>query len=60
MRVGFVGTGNLGAKLASSLVGDGFDVTVHDRDEAAARPLVDARGDMGSLGRRGGSRGSTR
>lgn len=41
MRVGFVGVGNLGARLAGSLVSHGFDVTVHDRDEAAARPLVE-------------------
>ena len=41
MRVGFVGIGNLGAKLASSLVADGFDLAVHDRDAAAGARLVE-------------------
>lgn len=41
MRVGFVGTGRLGARLAGSLVREGFDLTVHDRDEAAALTLVE-------------------
>lgn len=43
MRIGFVGVGNLGVKLAGSLVRAGFDVTVHDRDRAAAAELL-ARG----------------
>jgi 3-hydroxyisobutyrate dehydrogenase len=42
MRLGFVGLGNLGAHLAASLLRSGFPLTVHDRDEAAARPLVEA------------------
>jgi 3-hydroxyisobutyrate dehydrogenase len=42
VRVGFVGIGNLGSKLARSLVRDGFDVTVHDREQAAAATLVEA------------------
>ncbi len=42
MRIGFVGVGRLGRHLASSLVREGFAVTVHDRDEDAARPVVDA------------------
>jgi 3-hydroxyisobutyrate dehydrogenase len=41
MRVGFVGTGTLGARLASSLVRDGFDVVVHDRDPEAARGVIE-------------------
>lgn len=41
MRVGFVGVGALGAKLAGRLLDGGFDLTVHDRDPAAARPLVE-------------------
>lgn len=40
MRVAFVGTGNLGAKLAGRLVADGFDVTVHDRRRESAEPLL--------------------
>jgi 3-hydroxyisobutyrate dehydrogenase len=39
-RVGFVGVGRLGRHLAASLVRAGFDVAVHDRDEAAAGPLL--------------------
>lgn len=42
MRVGFVGVGNLGAKLAGSLLRAGHEVTVHDRDERAGAPLVEA------------------
>lgn len=42
MRLGFVGLGNLGRHLAASLLRAGFPLTVHDRDEAAARPLLDA------------------
>jgi 3-hydroxyisobutyrate dehydrogenase len=40
VRVGFVGIGNLGGKLAGSLVRAGFDVTVHDREASAAERLV--------------------
>ncbi|MGI8480366.1 MAG: NAD(P)-dependent oxidoreductase [Gaiellaceae bacterium] len=42
MRLGFVGLGNLGRHLAASLVRAGFPLTVHDRDETAARPLLAA------------------
>lgn len=42
MRVGFVGVGLLGAKLAGSLLRAGHEVTVHDRDERAGAPLVEA------------------
>jgi len=41
-RLGFVGLGNLGRHLAASLLRAGFPLTVHDRDEAAARPLLEA------------------
>lgn len=40
MRIGFIGLGNLGVHLASSLVRAGFDVTVHDLDQGAAAPLL--------------------
>jgi 3-hydroxyisobutyrate dehydrogenase len=40
MRYGFVGLGNLGGHLAASLLGKGFDVTVHDIDrDHASRHL---------------------
>lgn len=42
MKVGFIGLGNLGRHLAASLVAAGFELSVHDRDESTARPLLDA------------------
>ena len=42
MRIGFIGLGNVGGKLAGSLLRNGFDLTVRDLDRAAARPLLDA------------------
>jgi len=41
-RLGFVGLGNLGKHLAANLLAAGFPLTVHDRDAAAARPLLAA------------------
>ena len=41
MRIGFVGLGNVGAKLAGSLLRNGYDLVVHDLDRAATRPLLD-------------------
>ncbi|MGI8711778.1 MAG: NAD(P)-dependent oxidoreductase [Solirubrobacteraceae bacterium] len=40
MRLGFIGLGNLGRQLAGSLVGAGFELTVYDHDETAARSLL--------------------
>jgi 3-hydroxyisobutyrate dehydrogenase len=40
MRYGFIGLGNLGAKLAASLLRAGFDVTLHDLCAEAAAPLI--------------------
>lgn len=34
MRIGFVGLGNVGGKLAGSVLRNGFDLTVHDLDPA--------------------------
>jgi 3-hydroxyisobutyrate dehydrogenase len=42
MKTGFIGLGNVGAKLAGSLLRNGFDTVVHDLDPAAAQPLRDA------------------
>lgn len=39
-RVGFVGLGNLGVHLASSVMRAGFPLTVTDLDRAAAEPLL--------------------
>lgn len=41
-RYGFIGLGNLGFHLANSLVRAGFDVTVHDLNQALAEPLLKA------------------
>ncbi len=43
MKVGFIGLGNVGAKLAGSLLRNGVDVTVRDLDEARVADFV-ARG----------------
>ena len=42
--VGFVGLGNVGAKLAGSLLRNGVDLTVRDLDKKAAAPLLAAGG----------------
>ena len=41
MKVGFVGLGNVGGKLAASILRNGFALTVRDLDAQAARPLLD-------------------
>jgi len=41
MKVGFIGLGNVGGKLAGSLLRNGFDLTVRDLDKAAAQPFLD-------------------
>jgi len=41
-RVGFVGLGHVGAKLASSLLRGGYDLVVLDLDPEAAAPLLEA------------------
>lgn len=42
MRIGFIGLGNVGGKLAGSLARNGFDLVVRDLDAGAVQPLVDA------------------
>lgn len=41
MRIGFIGLGNVGGKLAGSLLRNGFDTVVRDLDRAAAQPFID-------------------
>lgn len=41
MKVGFIGLGNVGGKLAGSLVRNGHDVVVRDLDKAVAQPFLD-------------------
>ncbi len=40
-RIGFIGLGNVGGKLAGSLQRNGFPLTVHELDRSRARPFVD-------------------
>lgn len=40
MRIGFIGLGNVGGKLAASLQRNGFELVVHDLDRAAEQQLV--------------------
>ena len=42
MRIGFIGLGNVGGKLAGSLQRNGFDLTVRDLDTSAAQTFLDA------------------
>ncbi len=40
-KIGFIGLGNVGGKLAGSLLRNGFDLTVRDLDENAAQRFLD-------------------
>ena len=40
MRIGFIGLGNVGGKLAGSLLRNGFDLTVRDLDREVAQPFL--------------------
>ena len=40
MKIGFIGLGNVGGKLAGSLIRNGHDVTVRDLDEALVAEFV--------------------
>lgn len=41
LKIGFIGLGNVGGKLAGSLLRNGFDLTVLDARKAAASPLLE-------------------
>ena len=41
MKIGFIGLGNVGGKLAGSLLRNGFDLTVRDLNQGIARPFLD-------------------
>ena len=41
MRIGFIGTGNIGTPMAASLLKAGFELVVHDIQRDKTRPLVD-------------------
>ena len=40
MRIGFIGLGNVGGKLAGSLLRNGFDLTVRDLNEQTVRTFI--------------------
>ena len=40
MRIGFIGLGNVGGKLAGSLLRNGFDLTVRDLNQTAAQNFL--------------------
>ena len=42
VRIGFIGLGNVGGKLAGSLLRNGYDLVVRDLDRTAAQPFLDA------------------
>ena len=42
LKVGFIGLGNVGGKLAGSLLRNGVDLTVRDLDTDVAQPFLDA------------------
>jgi len=41
LKVGFIGLGNVGGKLAGSLLRNGVDLTVRDLDSLVAQPFLD-------------------
>ncbi|MDU8944850.1 NAD(P)-dependent oxidoreductase [Ovoidimarina sediminis] len=40
MKIGFIGLGNVGGKLAASLLRNGYDLTVRDLDRGMAEPFL--------------------
>ncbi len=40
MKIGFIGLGNVGGKLAGSLLRNGFDLTLRDLDRSVAEPFL--------------------
>ncbi len=47
MKIGFIGLGNVGGKLAGSILRNGLDLTVRDLDKGAAQHLLDAGASWG-------------
>lgn len=41
MKIGFIGLGNVGAKLAGSVFRNGFDLTLNELDKSLAQPFLD-------------------
>jgi 3-hydroxyisobutyrate dehydrogenase len=42
LKVGFIGLGNVGGKLAGSLLRNGVDLTVRDLNAVITQPFLDA------------------
>ena len=42
MRVGFIGLGNVGSKLAGNLLRNGFELMVRDLDQDVVQPFLDS------------------
>ena len=40
MKIGFIGLGNVGGKLAGSLLRNGYDLTVRDLNEEVVKNFV--------------------
>ena len=51
MKIGFIGLGNVGAKLAGSLLRHQFDVTARDVDRSIAEPLLQQGAVWGQSGK---------
>jgi 3-hydroxyisobutyrate dehydrogenase len=51
MKIGFIGLGNVGAKLAGSLLRHGCDLTVRDLDPETAKVLLEQGANWGYSGR---------
>lgn len=50
MKIGFIGLGNVGAKLAGSLLRNGYPLLVHDVETEAAQELLNQGAEWGSTG----------
>jgi 3-hydroxyisobutyrate dehydrogenase len=56
MIIGFIGLGNLGSKLAATLLRNGRELIVHDLNETAAQPLLASGAQWASTARELASR----
>ena len=52
MKIGFIGLGNVGGKLAGSLIRNGHDVAVRDLDDALVAEYVERRSEERRVGKR--------
>jgi len=52
MKIGFIGLGNVGGKLARSLLRNNFDLTVRDLDENLTKPFKDLGAKVSNSGKK--------